>query len=57
MEIDGKFDGTYLDVNLIQFCFMHLVQVNSINISTLQFVQVNIMFERDLYHMMLIVVQ
>ena len=54
MEIDGKFDGTYLDVNLIQFCFMHLVQVNSINISTLQFVHVNIMFERDLYHMMLL---
>ena len=57
MEIDGKFDGTYLDVNLIQFCFMHLVQVNSINISTLQFVHVNIIFEGDLYHMMVIVVQ
>ena len=54
MEIDGKFDGTYLDVNLIPFCFMYLVQVNSINISTLQFVHVNIMFERDLYHMMLL---
>ena len=55
MEIDGKF----YPVNLIQFCFMRLVmlQVNSINISTLQFVHVNIMFERDLYHMMLIVVQ
>lgn len=25
---DGDFNGSFLDVNLIQFCFLHLIQVN-----------------------------
>ena len=25
IEADGFFDGTFIDVNLMQYCFMHLV--------------------------------
>ncbi len=28
VEADGMFDGGFLDVSLLQFCFMHLVQVS-----------------------------
>jgi hypothetical protein len=27
VEADGHFDGSFLDINLLQYCFMHLVQV------------------------------
>lgn len=27
IEADGNFDGQFLDINLLQYCYMHLVQV------------------------------
>ena len=27
MEAVGLFDGTFVDISLLQFCFMHLIQV------------------------------
>ena len=28
LEADGNFDSSFLDVNILQYCFMHLVQVS-----------------------------
>ena len=32
---DGEFAGTFLDVNLVQFCFMHIIQVNYTDLTKL----------------------